>query len=105
MCGRRPPQRGGQIVDGHEVRTCGVHVTWQACRDLLEKPAVAVRIMEGGVRSVATVTGVRPTGSPAPKQEWLIGAVKDAGVTVERAADLDTQTHQFLDCRLDVRDD
>src|ERR1700733_1217622 len=104
MCGRRPPQRGGQIVDGHEVRTCGVHVTWQACRGLLEKPAVAIRIMEGGVRSVAAVIGVRPADSPAPKQEWLIEAFINAGVTVERAANLDTQTHQSLDCSPDVRD-
>jgi hypothetical protein len=50
--GCRTLQRASQIVDPHEVRHCRVHVTGQPRRDLLEQPAIAVRILEGGVRVV-----------------------------------------------------
>src|SRR5262245_39781464 len=65
--GLRTPKRTRQIVRRRESRRCGVDATGQPRRDLLQHPAVAVRIMERGERAVAAMLGIR-TADPAPPE-------------------------------------
>jgi len=60
--------------------------------DLLEEPAVAVRIVEGGIREVGAMFRVRARKQLAP-------------VAVEDLADLDAAPDEILTRRVDVRDD
>ena len=57
--GLRTPQRARQIVRRREGRRRGVDATGQPRCDLLEQPAVAVRIAERGERAVAAMIGIR----------------------------------------------
>jgi len=75
-----------------------------ALRDLLEQPAVAVRITERGERAVAAVLRI---GTADPDTSEQIGFVR-AGVraaAVERLADLDAATDQLFAGGLEVGDD
>jgi len=101
----RTPKRARQIVRRREGRRRGVDATGQPRRDLLEKPAVAVRITERRERVVAAMLGIRTADPEAPKQVGLVRASVHAGVVVEHLADLDAPTEQLVAGGLDVGDD
>ena len=82
-----------------------VNTPGQPRRDLLEQPAVAVRIAERSERTIAAMVGIRATDSNPSKQVGLVRAsVRTAGA-VEDLADLDAPTEQLFAGGLDVRDD
>ena len=105
MRGRRTPQRARQIVRRREGRRRGVDATGQPRRDLLEQPAVAVRITERGERAVAAMLGIRTADPEPPKQVGLVRASVHAGGVVEHLADLDAATEQLVAGGLDIGDD
>ena len=63
--GRRAPQRARQVARRGERRLGGVDAAGQPRRDLLQQPAVAVRVAERGERAVAGVIGRRPADATA----------------------------------------
>jgi hypothetical protein len=82
-----------------------VDATGQPRCDLLEQPAVAIRILERRKRAVASMLGISPADAHAPKQVRLVGTgVHTVGV-VEHLADLDAATKQVFAGGLDVGDD
>ena len=87
-----------------EGRRRGVDATGQPGRDLLEQPAVAVRITERGERAVAAMLGIRTADPDPPKQIGLVRAGVHA-VAVEHFADLDAAIEQLFAGGLDVGDD
>src|SRR5580704_18602878 len=102
--GRGAPKRARQIVRRREGRRRGVNATGQPRRDLLEQPAVAVRITERGERAVAAMLGIR-TGDPEPpKQVGLVRAGVHAAGVVENLADLDAASEQLVAGGGDVGD-
>src|SRR5512146_2528221 len=71
--------------------------------DLLQEPAVAIRIVEGGER---VVTGMRRVRTAGPKSSKYVGLVR-AGVhvaAVEDFADFDAATEQIFPGGLNVGD-
>ena len=72
--GRGAPKRARQIVRRREGRRRGVDATGQPRGDLLEQPAVAVRITERGERAVAAMLGIRTADPEPPKQVGLVRA-------------------------------
>ena len=88
-----------------KVVTAGVDAPGKPRRDLLEQPAVAVRIAERGERAVAAMLGIRTVDPAPPKQVGLVLASVHAAGVVEHLADLDAATKQFFACGLDVGDD
>ena len=77
----------------------------QSLRDLLEQPAVAVRIIERGERTVAVVLGIRAMEPNPAKQIRLVGSGVRVGRAMERFADLDTATNQIVASGVDVGND
>ena len=63
--GRRAPQRLGQVGRGGVRRVAG-DAAGQAGRDLLQQPAVAVRVAERGEGAVARVLGRGPADAIGP---------------------------------------
>src|SRR5215469_4464051 len=87
--GLRTPERARQIACRREGRRRRIDATRQSRRELLEQPAVAIRIMERSERAVAAMLGIRTADPEAPKQVRLVRArVHPAGV-MEYLADLD----------------
>ena len=105
MGGRGAPKRACQIVRRREGRRRGVDATGQSRRDLLEQPAVAVRITERGERAVAAMLGIRTADPEPPKQVGLVRAGVHAAAVVENLADLDAASEQFVAGGGDVGDD
>jgi hypothetical protein len=63
----------------------------EACRDLLQQPAVPVRILERGEREVGTPFGV------APGDAWVLDAVVEgAGGVVEDLAHVDAASDEVV---------
>src|SRR6266576_6345357 len=56
--GRRTSERGRELARRGECRVVGVDASGQSRGDLLEQPAVAVRIFERGEGAVAAVVGI-----------------------------------------------
>src|SRR5690349_25040335 len=79
------------------ARTLGVSPAGQAGGDLLDDPAVAVRVTEGDERGVAAALGIR-AGHPG----LGAGVVEHPARVVEHLADLDAAAGQFGAGRLDV---
>src|SRR5215472_7882920 len=70
----RTPKRARQIACRRESRRRRIDATRQSRRELLEQPAVAIRIMERGERAVAAMLGIRTADPEAPKQVRLVRA-------------------------------
>ena len=101
----RRAERARQIIRRREGRRRGVNATGQPRRDLLEQPAVAVRIIERGERAVAAKLRIRTADPEPPKQVGLVlTGVNPAGV-VENLADLDAAGEQLVAGGSDVGDD
>src|ERR1700692_2431452 len=92
---RRPSQRGGKLSRRGECRVA-VHASRQSRGDLLEQPAVAVRIFERGEGAVAAVVGIRTANPDPPKQIGLARADVHVAGAVEYLADLDAATEQLV---------
>jgi hypothetical protein len=103
--GRGAPKRARQIVRRREGCRRGVNATGQPRGDLLEQPAVAVRITERGERAVAATLGIRTADPEPPKQVGLVGAGVHAAGVVENLADLDAASEQLVAGGGDVGDD
>ena len=73
-----------------------VDAAGQPRRDLLEQPAVAVRIVERGERAVAAMFGIRTADPDPPKQVGFVRASVHAVCVVEHFADFDAATEQLL---------
>src|SRR5207248_2524510 len=63
----RAPKRARQIAHRRERRRREIDPTLEPLRDLLEQPAVAVRITERGKRAVAATRGIRTAGPTSPE--------------------------------------
>ncbi len=74
----------------------------QPRRDLLQQPAVAVRVAERGERAVAGVVG-RGSADATARADGLELSARRPGV--EHLADFDTAGDEFLARSLDVGDD
>lgn len=92
--GLRPAKRARQIVSQGEGGRGGVDAAGQPGRDLLEEPAVPVRISERGERAVAAVLGIGAVDPDPPKQVRLVGAGVAVTGAVENVIDLDAATEQ-----------
>src|SRR5215472_5268376 len=101
----RTPKRTRQIVRRREARRRRIDTTGQPRRDLLEQPAVAIRITERGERAVAAMLRIRTADPDPPKQVGRIRAGIHASGTVEHFADGDAATEQLVAGGLDVGDD
>ena len=66
---------------------------------LLEKPAVAVRVAEGGERAVVGVLGCGPVDAPRRP-----GVMEDSGDVVEALADVDAPPEKVRPGLVDVVD-
>jgi hypothetical protein len=98
---RRTTKRLSQIARGGERRRGRVDPAGEPRRDLLQEPAVAVRIAEGGERPVAAV------GRSAATAGARVRVVEPAAglCFVERLADLDPVRDQLVARSLEVGDD
>src|SRR6185295_4328236 len=90
---------------GAERSRGGVDAPGQPGRNLLEQPAVAIRIAERGERAIATMLGIRTRDSESPKQVGLVRTGIHAAGAVEHLADLDAATAQVAAGCVDVGDD
>jgi len=72
VSGRCAAHRVGQIAGRRESRCRGIDATGQPRRELLEQPAVAIRIFERGERAVAAVLGIRAADSDPAKQVGVV---------------------------------
>src|SRR5882757_8829466 len=93
--GRRTAERARELSRRGECRVVRVHASGQSRGDLLQQPAVAVRIAERGERAVAAALGIRTADPEPPEQVGLVRAGVHAGGVVERLADLDAATAQL----------
>src|SRR5262249_50537037 len=98
---RCTPHRGGEICRRGKRRLGGLDPIRQPCRDLLQQPAVPIRIAKRRKRAVRLVfrrrsaDAVRAVGSELrARRPW-----------VEHLADLDPTSVQFPACSLDIGDD
>src|SRR4051794_9694388 len=101
MRGRRTAERGRELRRRGEGRIVHVHAPRQTCGDLLQQPAVAVGIVERGVRAVAAVVGIRTANPEPPKQVWLVSASVHLASVVEHLANPDAATEQLVARDLD----
>src|SRR5580700_1149744 len=67
----RTAERSRKLSRRGESRVVRVHASGQSHGDLLEQPAVAVRIAERGVRAVAAMLGIRTADPEPPEQVGL----------------------------------
>src|ERR1700724_3595463 len=102
--GRRASERGRKLDRRGEGRAVRVHASGQSYDDLLEQPAVAVRIAERGERAVAAMLRVQTANPAPPKEVRLVRASVNAVGVVEHFADLYAATDQFVAGGLDVGD-
>ena len=100
--GRRAPHRARQVRGGCECRLSGVDPAGQPRRDLLQQPAVAVRVAERGEGAVAGVIGRGPADATARAVGLELSARRPG---VEHLADLDTAGDELVARSLDVGDD
>ena len=70
---RRAPKRTCHVACRRVGRVAG-DTPGQPRRDLLEQPAVAIRILERGERAVAAMLGIRPADPDLPKQVRFVRA-------------------------------
>ena len=91
-----------QVVHRSERRLRGVDAAGQPGRDLLQQPAVAVRVAERGERAVAGVFGRRSADATVRAVGLELGARR---LGVEHLADLDTAGGELVARSLDVGDD
>src|SRR5215212_8184275 len=103
VSGRCSAERPCELRRSGEGRGLGVHATGQARGDLLEEPAVAVRILERGERAVAPRLWIR-TADPVPSKQIGLVRATDVCPNVEWLAHLDAATEQIIAGRLDVGD-
>src|SRR3984957_17705484 len=99
---RRSPHRARQIAGGSERRRRGVDPPGQAGADLLEQPAIAVRVAERGERAVAGVVG-RGTADLAGRPAGLELSPRRPGV--KDLTDLRPERGKLFARRVDVGDD
>src|SRR4051794_41671239 len=104
MRGRRTSERACKISRRTESRG-SFDTARQSRRDLLEQPAVAVRIIERGERTVAVMLGIRAIEPNPAKQIRLVRSSVPVGPAIEPIADLDTPTNQTLPSGVEVRND
>src|SRR6266478_3185655 len=103
--GRCAPERGRKLGRSGEGRIVRVDASGQSRGDLLEQPAIAVRIFERGERAVAAVLGIRAADAAPPKQIGLIRAGVHVAAAMENLADLDAASKQLVAGGLDVGND
>src|SRR5271155_3922190 len=103
MRGRGAPQRLRQVAR-RRVSSIAGDTPRKPRRDLLEEPAVAIRIMERGERAIAAMLGIRTADAEPPKQVGLVRASVHA-LVVEHLADLDAATEELVAGGGDVGDD
>ena len=102
--GRGALQRLREVAR-RRVRRVSGDTSGKPRRDLLEQPAVAVRIIERSEGAIAAILGIRAADPEPAKQVGLVRArVHDAGV-VEHFTDLDAATEKLVADGLDVRND
>src|SRR5277367_3011027 len=101
VCGSRPPER---VRDISRRRECDVrvHTSRQPRRDLLQQPAVAVRIAECREGPVARAAGGGATEAPARSVEPKLSSGLPG---VEDFADLGAARCKRFACGVDIRDD
>src|SRR5258708_7977984 len=98
--GRRTSERGRELSRRGECRVVCVHASGQPHGDLLEQPAVAVRIAERGERGVTAPRRIR-----AAEAAFRAGMVEYTADVVEHVAHLDTALDELGARRLDVGHD
>src|SRR4051794_21551901 len=101
----RPSERRCELSRGGERGDVGLHAAGQARGDLLEQPAVAVRIAERCQREVAAAIRIRTADPDAAEQVRLIGTGMHVVSAVKHLAYLHTTVEQLLPCRFDIRND
>src|SRR5580658_10390062 len=77
----------------------------QARCDLLQQPAVAVGIAEGGERAVAAMLGIRTADPEPPKKVGLVRASVHAAAVVKHLGYVDAERDNLGPRSLDVGDD
>src|SRR5262245_56947261 len=102
MCGLRSPHCTCQIRSGCECRLRGVDSAGQTSRDLLQQPAIAVRVVKRCERAIRSVIGCGPADATAGAIGLELSARR---FWVEHFADVDAAGDEFLACSLDVGDD
>src|ERR1700709_1067269 len=102
MRGSRAPERGCEFGRRGEGGVAGVYASGQSRGDLLEQPAVAVRIAERGKGTVAGVIRRGTAHAAAAAVGLELGAGRPG---VEHLADADTAGDEAGARSLDVRDD
>ena len=100
--GGRAPQRARQVARPRRTPSSRVDPAGQPRRDLLQQPAVAVRVAERGEGAVAAVVG-RRARSTRPRAVGLELGARLLGV--EHLADLDAAGGELVARGLDVGDD
>src|SRR5262249_36434102 len=93
----RLPQKFGESADVRAESTSG-----KAGCDLLQQPAVAVRITERGKRAVAGMIGRGPADTAATTARPELSSRRRG---VKHFADLDAASDQLVACSLNVGDD
>ena len=88
-----------------KCRVVRVHASRQAPRHLLEQPAVAVRITERGIGTVAATLGIGPALRRRPNRYGSSGPAGGVAGIVEGLADLDIASKQIGARSLNVGDD
>jgi hypothetical protein len=97
----RTAKRARQIVR-RGVCSATSHTPGQPRRNLLQQPAVAVRVTERGKRLVAAMLGVRTIDPEPPKQVRLVRASVHTAAAVEHVTDRDAATTHFVASGLDI---
>src|SRR5262249_33504224 len=88
-------ERSGEIGHGGKGGDSGVDAASEAGGDLLQEPAVAVGVFEGGEGAVAAAVGVGPGGAVRAEEVRFIGAVGDPAFAVEGVTDVCATAVEF----------
>src|SRR4029079_19376286 len=100
----RAPKRARQIVRRCEGCRCGVDATGEPRRNLLQQPAVAIRISKRSKRAVAATIRIW-TADPNPTKHIRFVWTNVDSTIVEHLTDLNATTKQLVARGLDVGDD
>src|SRR4051812_41579789 len=79
MSNRCPVERRGQLCNGGEFGPFAFDASRQPCGNLLQQPAVPVRIVECGERTIARMFW-RNSRDARPPDAILEGSARDAGM-------------------------
>lgn len=101
----RTPQRRRELCRRTECRAGRFDPSRQAFGDLLQQPAVAVRVSERRERPVAPTFWVSTLCTLAAEKVVLVFPDIDTGRVMEYFGDLHPIREQLLACRRDIGDD